>query len=306
MDTREPLEFDENAGSYDAWRTFLHGPVSVAGTAEGPASFEDVPWWMQLGVKNAVAATSDAHTTAPAFTRNYVPSAATDDLASTSMQHGVPDNVYESAMVMVPEWTVRGDVDGDASWMFSAALIARSFDHRPAGFTAGVPDREREFIKAAGTKLFIDDTAAGIGATQVLARFINFSVTWNNAIAPKRFMEDENAISARVGRGPRQITGQVRLEFDSNAEKEKYRTGARRSIRIEREGAQIHAVSASPVLPATNKRVRIDIPNARWLTPSDDPRETNMTLTFGFRAYADDVVGYPARVESVSQLATLV
>jgi hypothetical protein len=293
-DAREPLEFVENAGSYDGWRTFEQGVVTVTGTAEGPVSYEDAAWWNRLGIRGDVAGVADSGTPTAAVTRLYAPSSVTDNLASATMQTGVPDNVYTSAMVMANQWTIRGDVDGDATWMFTADLIGRSKDHLPGGFTAGVTDRQREFVKAAGTKLFLDDDAADLGDTQLLGKFISFSLTWNNAIAPKRFMEDEHQISTRVGRGARQITGQVRIEFDNDDEMEHYRQGHPRAIRIEREGSVIHG--------SVRKRIRIDVPRAYWLTPSDDPRNTNMTLTFGFRAYVDDTAGYPAAVEVVNAL----
>lgn len=296
MDAREPLDFDENSGSYDAWRTFLQGPVNVSGTAEGPASFEDWPWWLLEGVSGVVTPTADSGAPTPAQTWDFTPDPDTDDLKSATMQHGAPDNAYVSRMVMVPEWTIKGDVDGDAAWMFTANLLARDLDSLPGGFTAGVPDHDREFIKAAGTKLYIDDAAADIGTTPVLGRFINFSVTWNNAIAPKRFMEDENSISTRMGRGARQITGQIRLEFDNNDEKANYMNGVTRAIRIVREGSIIH--------DAVRKAATIDIPNAYWLTPSDDPRENNMTLTFGFRAYTRSDPGYPAEIVVVNDVAS--
>lgn len=296
LDTREPLEFAEDDGTFDAWQTFAQGPVTVAGTAEGPASFEDWPWWLLLGFDGDPTLTSDAGTPA-ARTRLYTPNPEEDDLASATMEHGVPDNAYVSDMVMVPEWTVRGDIDGDASWMFSSRLIARNLEPLPGGFTPAVPVTNRDLIKAAGTKITIDDSAAALGTTPLLGKGISFALTCNSAITPKRFLEDENQMSARVGRGARQITGQIRIEFDTDDEREHYRNGEPRAIRIEREGPIIHG--------AVRKRARIDIPRAYWLAPSDDPRESNMTLTFGFRAYKDAAIGYPARIEVINALATL-
>jgi len=288
-EAREPLEFAESTGTFDGWRTFLQGPLSVSGTVEGPASFEDLPWWLEHGVKGGVSASGDAGATV-AYTRVYAPSAATDDLASSTVEHGAPDNPYKSTMVMLPDWSIRGDIDGEAAWMFSGNLIGKTFT-KESSFTGSISDRTREFIKAAGTKLYVDDAGGSIGGTQVTAKFISFSLAWNNAVTTKRFMEDEDGISATIGRGARQVTGQIRLEFDSDTEKAKFRTGARRQIRIVREGSTIHTT--------VKKKVQIDIPDAYWLTPSDDPRESNMTLTFGFRAYVG-TAGYPAQITVVN------
>lgn len=297
MDTREPLEFDENAGTYDGWYTFAQGPVTVAGTAEGPASFEDLGYWLLHGVSGdagLIAGTGDADLVAEAFTRDYIPNPDEDDLASSTMEMDAPDNVYLSKQVMVPEFTLRGDIGGDATWMWSSPLIARSKDPLPAGYTAGVPLHDREFVKGAGTRIYIDDLPADIGETPLAASAISWSLTWSNAASFKRFLEDENELSSKVDRGVRQITGQIRMEFETDDEKAKYRAGTPRAIRIERTGGVIH--------DAVTKRARIDIPKAYWLTPSDDPRQSNMTLTYGFRAYAETVLGYPARIELVNAI----
>jgi len=292
-EAREPLEFAESTGTFDAWRTFLQGPLTVTGTVEGPASFEDLPWWLEHGIKGGVSASGDAGTPV-AYTRAYQPSSATDDLASSTIEHGAPDNPYKSTMVMLPQWSLRGDIDGDAAWMFSGSLIGKTFTHE-ASFTSGISDRTREFVKAAGTKLYIDDAGGTIGTTQVTAKFISFSLDWNNAVTTKRFMEDEDGISSVIGRGARQVTGQIRLEFDSDAEKAKFRSGARRMIRIVREGSTIH--------DAVKNKVTIDIPDAYWLTPSDDTRESNMTATYGFRAYTG-TDGYPAKITVINTVQT--
>lgn len=301
MDSHEPLEFDENAGTYDGWYTHAQGPVSVAGTAEGPVSFEDLGYWALHGIDGETVGASDAHATDPAFTWPFIPNPDEDTLAASTMEMDAPDNVYRSTMVMVPQWTIRGEV-GQPTWMWSASLIGRDKEPLPAGYTAGIGLHDREFVKFSGTKLFIDDEAGTIGTTQVLAKFISFSVTCAQNLSFKLFAEDEDKASTKVDRGVRQYTGQIRLEFEDDAEKAKYRTGASRKIRIEREGSEIHPASASPVLPATNKRARIDIPRAFWLTPSDDPRNQNLTLTYGFRGYVDTTDGYPAMLSLVNEI----
>lgn len=292
MDSREPLDFAENSGTYDGWRTFLQGPVTVEGTASGPMGFTDTPFWLEHGVAGGVVPVSDADPTNPAYTYEYAPNPSVDDLASSTMQTGAPDNVYESSMVMVPQFTIKGGIDDEASWMFDANLLARDKSPLPAGFAPGIPDRNREFIRFAGSKLYIDDEGAAPGTTPVNGRFISFSFTADNAMQSKRFSEDVDSISTRVGRGARMGTGQIRLEFDQDDEYALYRAGTSRVIRLEREGSAINGTA--------NKRIRLDVPRAYWLTPSDDPRNGNMTLTFGFRAYLDEVTGYPYSVEVVN------
>lgn len=299
MDTREPLDFAENEGTYDGWYTFEQGPVTVAGTAEGPLSYEDFGYWLLHGVSgdDALATVTGDGGTPAAYVRPFIPTPDEDDLASSTMQHGAPDNVYVSTGVMVPEFTIRGDIDDAPTWQWSSRLVARTRDPLVAGFEDPVAAITHENIKTAGTRIKIADTAAGLAAATPLSnQAISFSVTWNNNVTSKRFLENEDAMAEKVGRGVRQITGQVRLEFEDDVEYEHYRSGDVRAIQIYRDGSVIH--------DAVTKRAEITIPRGYWLTPSDDPRENNMTMTFGFRAYVDTTLAYPAQIRLINTVAS--
>lgn len=296
-DAREALDFAENAGSrYGARRTHALGPTSVSGTAAGPMTYEDAPFWFEHGVEAGVAAAADGGTPA-AQTRLYTPAETTDDLASSTMQTGVPDNVYRSTMVMLPQFTIRGDIDGDAAWMFDGTLFARTREPLPAGYTAGVVDRDREYVRGAGTVLTMDEDFAAIGTTPVTGRFISFSVTYDNATYAKRFMENVDAVSTRVGGGEVVVTGQIQLEFDRDDELALFRGGVPSALRIRQSGAVIH--------DAVTSRLTIDIPRAHWGTPTVGAREQNLVVTLPFRAYQDDDAGWPISFEVVNDRAAL-
>lgn len=163
--------------------------------------------------------------------------------------------------------------------------------------TAGINDRTRETIDFPGTHLTIDDQGA-IGTTPVLGRFISFSTTFTRTSNGKRFAEDRDGYS-RFGFGRFRVTGQVRLEFDSRAEYEKWESGESSAIRIWQEGSEIDSGAG------TNKLAQIDIYDAAWDAFPFDTRENNITATITYRGYVDATEGIPGGLTWKNTLATL-
>jgi hypothetical protein len=86
-------------------------------------------------------------------------------------------------------------------------------------------------------------------------------------------------VSARVGRGRREVTGQVRFEFDRLDEWFEWRNTKQLSMKFFQEGPVIDETAG------TNKEAEIIIPRAYWNTYTPDERGSNLTATFAFRAY---------------------
>lgn len=299
----------DTTGTFSGRRRPVYGRQRVGFTFNDLLTFEDWAWWLQLCVKGGVTGVSDAHPTAPAFTYTFVPTLQTDDLKSATLEFGEAGNPYQSTQVMVDGFSVR--IDGDAGeaesgWMLDATAIGR--DLTPTAYTASIPDRTTEVIQAKGAKVFIDNGGGTIGTTQVSGRLISVVITGANALNFKAFLEDETAFAAnKVGRGLRAFDASLVMEFDNDTEFANLRATSQpvqRLIRLEREGSQIHPVSSTPALPATNKRARIDL-MGYWSGWSEGDRNGNMIATYNLMAFYDAVAGYDARFEVVNALATL-
>jgi hypothetical protein len=304
---RPLMDFSDQTGTYFDRRRVAYGREKVSFSAVDIATYEDLPWWLGLGLKGGVSGSSDGHSTAPAVTYTFAPAADADDLKSITLEYGEPGNVYESTQVMAQSWTLRGDADNDnePGWMLDLSLIGR--DRTTSSYTGSISDRTTEVILARGTKLFIDDAGGTIGTTQISGKLINFSITCELGLHLKAFMEDESTYAAnKVGRSALRVNGQFQFEFDSDTEFAKYRaaTPAQRLIRLEREGSQVHAIQASPSLPATNRKATIDL-WGYWNSFSHGDREGNMTATFGFAGFYDATAGKVIEVKVVNALTTL-
>lgn len=276
---RPLMTFQDTSGTYDSDRRVAYGRERVGFSVSDIATFEDIPWWFQMGIKGGVTGVDDGSS---AFTYTFTPSAATDDLKSATFEYGESGNPYESGQCMVNSFTLRMDADNDAEpgWMFDAEILARN--RETTTFTGALSDRSTEVITARGTKLYIDDAGGTMGSTQKTGSLISCSISVNNNIHYKAFAEDITNVAAnKVGRGKRSLDAQFTFEFDSDTEFAKYRATApaQRLIRLERS-------SAAVIHTTVYKRMRLDL-YGYWSSWSPSDRQGNMTCTFGLKGVYD-------------------
>lgn len=291
--TKPLREFSDRSGTFEDRRRQAFGRLSVAYTASDLATFEDLAWWFQLALKGGVTGVTDGGSP-PAYAYTFVPSLATDDLKSITLEKGQGSIVHQSTQVMVNSWTLRIDPDNEGAWIFDAELLGRDFTS--ASFTGSISDRTTEVIPAPGTKIYIDGTT--IGTTQITDRFISASISGNNNIHYKAFAEHVETVAAnKVGRGARRHDAQVTLEFDSVAELDDFIAGDQQFIRFESESEDfIHTT--------VPKSATIDL-NGYWTTVGWGDREGNIIATFGIAAFYNASSGYSLSAEIVNALSTL-
>ena len=163
--------------------------------------------------------------------------------------------------------------------------------------TAGIADRTREMIKAPGTLLYLD--TGTIGTTLITGRFLSFSITSLQNLAPKRFMENTNGYSNRLDRGMVRVSGQIRLEFDRKREWENWKNLTPEKMRIKQTGSVIDSGAS------TNKYAQIDVLNLAWDSPTEDKRGNNITVTLPFRGYVDPGTGVPFKLYCKTKQSSL-
>lgn len=198
---------------------------------------------------------------------------------------------------------VREILSNDATTLtlvepFPAAVVATDTFEIAPPFTASIADRQRESIAMPGTQLFID-TASAIGTTQQVGRLISFSNTFSTTAMLKRFAEDVNSYSKRLGAGEKLVSGQLKMEFDNRDQYDNWNNGTELKIRIQSIGSQINAS------PATNKLARIDVPRAIYDTLDEDERGENITATIAYIGFVDLTNNYPVQYTVKDKQATL-
>ncbi len=207
---------------------------------------------------------------------------------------GTAANVGEFREILSNTSTVLTLVDALPAAVAVGATFAIS-----GTFTSGIPDRTRELISGPGTTVFIDPVSA-IGTTSINNRFISFSVTYDTGISTfKRFMEHIDSFAPKPDLGKIRVSGQVRLEFDRLDEYTRFAAGLGQKLRIKQTGSTINAPTNSW------KTAQIDVYNAVWSEMSEDERNSNKTVTWGFRGFVDAVQGVPVEFYAKNTLATL-
>jgi hypothetical protein len=170
-----------------------------------------------------------------------------------------------------------------------------------APFTPSISDRTRERIKGPGTRIFADSAPGGtLGTTEIEHGFISMSLTHNNALASKRYLNDVDTMSRKIGRGKRSVTGQFRFEFDTRAQYDQYIADLPQMIRVQQEGSAINGHSTLP-----NKLARIDLHRIYWGAPSESLRGTNITATFPFRAFYNTTTSKRVQYISKNKLSAM-
>lgn len=301
--TRTLVFYNSQTGTYEQRRAPAYGRTKPTFSYVEECTYEDLPWWAQFFMKGGVTGATDGNAT-PAYLYTFVPSTATDDLKSMSLEFNESGNPYESDQVMALTVTLRMDSDNDQepAWMMDVSLIGR--DWEVTTYTGSIADRTRECINARGTQLFIDDAGGTIGTTQKTGSLISCSITWNLATNFKAFAEDTKYVSAnKVGRGPRLVDGQFTFEFDNDVEFAKYRNtdAQQRLISLKSTGSVVHAGSPAPT---ASKYMQIFLPGY-WSSWSRGTRVNNLTATFGLMASYDTTLTYASKLVVNNALATL-
>lgn len=278
-----------------------HADSSIVGVAvarinlEMIMTYEEIIWWncLILGGGSARRTGTTTGSTPAGYTYPFTPSGGTDDLDSATFKLGDGAAAYKFDRGLVNTATYRWDParGGGTFWMLAVEIWARLIGTTTFDSPSAIARRK---IKAAGTKVYIDEPGGTIGATQVLNAIRSGSITVNNQLEEKVFSEYEDKTADDVGRGSQLITYDLQREHNSDTEAAKLRAGTLRKIRILKEGDTIGAS------PATKYKWQVDLPVAQYKpTMGPDWRGQNRVLGYQGEALRDDTTTVPITATSV-------
>lgn len=263
-------------------------------------TYQSAPWWGQLLWKT-VAGVSDAGTPSPAYTYAFTPDLDTDTIKSATIEGIDKQTSYDWAQAMVNQWNLRWDSDStsDPDWLLEATLLTLA--PVPAAQTAALTDRSEDPIVARGTKVFIDEGAAGvIGATQRTGQAISGSISGNNNLSFPAYAENETGPPAgSVLRGEVTVDAQLVLSFQNDDDFADFRsdTPVLKKIRLERSFATAIHTTVFP-------RMRLDL-YGYWSAIAWGDRNGERTVTLSLMTFMDITAGTAFRAEFVNSLAVL-
>ena len=186
-------EFVDQSGTRFADRRFAQGRATVGLSATDMVTFEDLPWWMQMGIKGGVTATNPATpgsgtgSGTVGYGYYFKPSASVFDLKTATLEVGEPGNVYKTTQAAVNSFTLRFDPDSAEQ---SGPLTVGVALSRPRPDAA--PRQQR--IVVIGDGDFLSNTYLGNGANLELGLNIFNWLTWDDTpiLIPPRTAPDPN------------------------------------------------------------------------------------------------------------------
>ena len=243
---------------------------------EARLSYEEVPWWFSMALKGGSGTRTGTTTgsTPPGYTYAITPSDTADDLDTFTLKIGDPSVCYQYRRVVVNQMTLRCNPNqgGEASWRITlecmALFVGTSTFDAPS-------DISRTMVKSLGSAMFLD-TASAIGTTQLQNLVRNWSITVNNNIEEKRFVDSGVAAHTDFGRGLMRVTGDFTIEHTADTYFALHRANTNTKLRFQQTGAQIG------VTPTTNYLFRVDVPQAKLDSPSETWIGNNRCYTYPF------------------------
>lgn len=276
--TREREDAPETLRSFQGDRDTAITNEAVTWQIEARLSYEEIPWWMSMGLTGAASTLTGTTTgsTPPGYTYTINPVDTSDDLDTFTMKIGDTSTCYLLKRCAINTFTIRCNPDqgGEASWRITASgpaiFVSTSTFDSPSDIT-------RTIVQSYGSKMYLD-TSSAIGTTEIAGLCRNFEFTVNNNIEEKRFIDAGVAAAADFGRGLMRVTGSFTLEHTSDTYFAYHRAETDVKLRFEKTGAQIG------VTPTTNYRTRWDFPQAVLDSPTESFIGNNRCFTYPFLA----------------------
>lgn len=272
--------------------------IDVTGQATGDLAYNDVPYLM-CGLGSSI---TPSGTTAKTWTSSYASTSQDafqlftgewgDEVAGDQFQYA--SGTLEKLQLQIPNdlgpWQVQAD------WRFATVTY-------PNARTALSVDFAPTWVYGADTSLYIDSTAAGIEATQLLNTMHDATVVITPAIDVKRFANGSNTRFAAQGYGRGARTFEVTFSFaKSTAALAEVANWLNASAQERFVGLKAQSASTIGGTPYS-----LDLRFAGfWFTRTEGTYATsNTTAQLVCKAFLDQTLAYPFSLTCVNGLTTL-
>ena len=238
-DARETTHPDEDIGYlWGAGRSYNSKEHAILNT-QGEATFEQMPYIYNAGIKGVAPTTDTGTGTAYIYTYDF-PQTDSDSIYSYTIEGGDNEGCEEMNFGFVPEFSLSGEI-GQA-WMVDATWNGQTVT--ASTYTAGLSLPTVEEILFSKTKLYIDADTDTIGTTQITSTLINANLTlslW------RPVWTADGSLSFTFTKVS-QPSGVLTMTFEHNSnaitEKGLWRLNTKRLIQLKTEGSTLTAAGA--------------------------------------------------------------
>jgi len=284
---------DEDRQSFDAHFRSQPGLIQSGMQLDAAATYEDVPWWCQLALKGGV---TGVLSNTSVYTYTFVPTQATDDLKTATIETGDDTQAWKAGFVMVDELELSAAL-GEAIKL-RVKLIADDF--ATATFTGALSDRVLEDAVTHLSKVAIGNAGA-VPSSYLTGRLIGWTFKVQNMLKPKFFADGGGAKYTGMGRARRKFT--LDLAFEGNAatitERANYDSKTPRVVRVTAIGSNIAASS-----PTTPKSIDIVLAGI-WTKYQVGKRDTNVIFNATLEGQYDSALAYALSLAVANALSAL-
>ena len=208
----EVLEFVEEDVGYlqSQGRTYIPKVGALLEMEETPATFEQLPYLLVMGVDGAVTGITDGASTLYVYTYNLATTAVKTPKTYT-FECGDNNQEYQSTYGFCEEFELSGAKN--EAVMMSGRLRGRQYASGTKTSSVSVPTCE-EILFNKG-KIYVDSTT--IGTTQLTGTWLGFRLTVPTGFVPVWTGDGQLYFSGIKQTDLREIEGEITLEHDANA-----------------------------------------------------------------------------------------
>lgn len=297
-DDREVVFVEEDIGYLSGvdrtYISMLSGSISFE---ETPATFEQLPYILEGGIKAVGSGTADTGGSGYIYIYTF-PTTAANTAQSFTIEGG--DNQQEEQLLysVVQSFTLAG-ASGEALNM-SADWIGRQVQTGTFTTQPSVPTVE-EILFGKG-KIYIDAASGTIGSTQVSNTLLGATLNVDTGIM-RKWTADGSLDFSFVQYTMPDVTLEVTFEHNSSAtsEKSNWRNETARLIRLDFEGSDLNTAGSSHSV----KLLRIDLAGKWESFDAIDDQDGNDIVTGTFRSRYNATAAIFGSITLVNELSSL-
>lgn len=298
-DKREPYFPDEDIGYIAplnrAVFPFTQGQLDLD---EVPATFEQLPYILAMGVENVVTGTADGTGSDKIYTYTF-PTTAIKTPKTFTIEGGDNEEVEQMAYTFAESFKLSGKAKEPI--MMSATLIGANVSVM-ANFTNSLALPTVEDILFQKTKLYIDAVSGAIGTTQIPCTLYEFSLDVTTGFQAIYAANGDLAFCKITGGMP---DIKLHLVFEHNAtskdQKAAWRSLTPKLIQLKSEGSAVATAGTT----YTNKTMKINVAGMWEKFEKLGENNGNDVLEGDFRVAYDSTAAKYAEIIVVNELASL-
>jgi hypothetical protein len=247
--TVETIRPTELRASYNPVYSASAGPERNAFRMSGRMSYDDLIWHASLFFKGGVSPTGAGADR----TWTFLPTAASDDLKTATVQLGYVDTIGASApgvevnYVFGDTFNLHFEKNNDGALTFASTFLAAKASTQISAFTGALSDRAVVLASCNNTTAFIDTTTIG---TTGDANVISLDFNLSQSPVPLYTLDGTTAARAVYRPTHRRWSSTIVRQFANDTEWDKYVDKTPRKVRLRTTG---------PVLGGSNYKIDLDL-----------------------------------------------